>query len=142
MYSTKYSVSIHILSLIALKAEQPITSEYIAGSVNTNPALVRRLMSSLKKAGLIRAKTKLGVLGLAKPPEDISLFQVFKAVEKEQNLFAIHNETNPECPVGARIGDTLKFVNSQVQSVFEKELASICLSDILKDLGMDKPRIE
>ena len=70
MYSTKYSVSIHILSLIALKEEQPITSEYIAGSVNTNPALVRRLMSSLKKAGLIRAQTKLGVLGLEKPPEE------------------------------------------------------------------------
>ncbi len=138
MYSTKYSVSIHILSLIALKEEQPITSEYIAGSVNTNPALVRRLMSSLKKAGLIRAQTKLGVLGLAKSPEEISLLQVFKAVEKEQHLFAIHSDTNTKCPVGARIGDTLEFINNQVQSVFEKELASIYLIDILKDLGMDK----
>ena len=137
MYSTKYSVSIHILSLIALKEEQPITSEYIAGSVNTNPALVRRLMSSLKKACLIRAQTKLGVLVLAKPPEEISLLQVFKAVEKEQHLFAIHSDTNTNCPVGARIGVTLEFINSQVQSVFEKELASIYLSDILKDLGMD-----
>ncbi len=138
MYSTKYSVSIHILSLIALKEEQPITSDYIAGSVNTNPALVRRLMSSLKKAELIRTQTKLGVLGLKKPPEEISLLQVFKAVEKEQRLFSIHSDSNPNCPVGARIGSALEFVNDQIQSAFEKELDSIYLSDILKDMNIEK----
>lgn len=138
MYSTKYSVSIHILCLIALKEEEPLTSEHIAGSVNTNPALVRRLMSSLKKAELIRAQTKVGVLGLVNPPEEISLLQVFQAVEKEQNLFAIHSDANPNCPVGARIGSALEFVNHQVQAEFEKELDSIYLSDILKGMDMDK----
>ena len=54
MYSTKLSVSIHILSVIVLMEGQPVTSEYIASSINTNPALVRRLMSRLKKAKLIK----------------------------------------------------------------------------------------
>ncbi len=49
MYSTKLSVSIHIMSVIVLMEGQPVTSEYIASSINTNPALVRRLMSRLKK---------------------------------------------------------------------------------------------
>lgn len=140
MYSTKYSVSIHILSLIALKDEQAMTSDRIAGSVNTNPALVRRLMSSLKKANLIKAQTKLGILGLTKPPEEISLLQVFKAVEKEQNLFAMHGDPNPNCPVGARIGSALEYVNQQVQTEFEKDLDSVFLSDILKGMDMDKDK--
>ncbi|MFU1875248.1 Rrf2 family transcriptional regulator, partial [Enterococcus faecium] len=51
--STKLSVAIHILSLIETGPQEQVTSEYIASSVNTNPVVVRRLMSQLKKAGLI-----------------------------------------------------------------------------------------
>lgn len=136
MYSTKYAVSIHILSLVALKTESAITSDYIAGSVNTNPALVRRLMSDLKKAGLIHTQTKVGVTGLTKPPNEISLLQIFKAVEKNQDLFAVHADTNEKCPVGARIGSVLQHINQQVQKEFEKELDILFLSDILKDLDL------
>lgn len=134
MYSTKFSVSIHILSVIALSDGQPVTSEYIAGSINTNPALVRRLMSKLKKAGFIKTQTRLGATGLAKSCSDISMKDIFKAVEVDGPIFAIHEDTNTNCPVGARIGKVVEHVNNQVQSKFEDELASIYLSDILKGL--------
>ena len=135
MYSTKYAVSIHILSLIALKKGNSITSDYIAESVNTNPALVRRLMSGLKKAGLIQTQTKIGVTGLMKDPEEISLLEIFKAVEDRQDLFAIHSDTNTACPVGAKIGCVLEHVNGKIQSSFEEELESLHLSNILAGLG-------
>ena len=135
MYSTKYAVGIHILSLIALKQEDGITSDYIAGSVNTNPALVRRLMSDLKKSGLIQTKTKVGVTGLMKPPEEITLLEIFKSVENRQDLFAIHTDTNSDCPVGARIGCVLESINHKVQSGFQEELGTMHLSDILEGLG-------
>lgn len=135
MYSTKYAVSIHILSLIALKKGKSITSDYIAESVNTNPALVRRLMSGLKKAGLIQTQTKIGVTGLMKNPEEISLLEIFKAVEDRQDLFAIHSDTNTACPVGAKIGCVLEHVNEKIQSSFEEELGSLHLSNILDGLG-------
>ena len=135
MYSTKYAVSIHILSLIASKKGKSITSDYIAESVNTNPALVRRLMSGLKKAGLIQTQTKIGVTGLMKNPEEISLLEIFKAVEDRQDLFAIHSDTNTACPVGAKIGCVLEHVNEKIQSSFEAELGSLHLSNILDGLG-------
>lgn len=135
MYSTKYTVSIHILSLIASKKGKSITSDYIAESVNTNPALVRRLMSGLKKAGLIQTQTKIGVTGLMKNPEEISLLEIFKAVEDRQDLFAIHSDTNTACPVGAKIGCVLEHVNEKIQSSFEAELGSLHLSNILDGLG-------
>nr|WP_294486523.1 Rrf2 family transcriptional regulator [uncultured Anaerosporobacter sp.] len=135
MYSTKYAVSIHILSLIASKKGKSITSDYIAESVNTNPALVRRLMIGLKKAGLIQTQTKIGVTGLMKNPEEISLLEIFKAVEDRQDLFAIHSDTNTACPVGAKIGCVLEHVNEKIQSSFEEELGSLHLSNILDGLG-------
>ncbi|MBS7525316.1 Rrf2 family transcriptional regulator [Fusibacter paucivorans] len=134
MYSSKFTVSIHILSMIALSDGKPITSEYIAGSINTNSALIRRLMSLLKKADLITTQTKVGATGLAKPSEQISLSEVFKAVERETTLFAIHEDTNRDCPVGARIGKVLANVNDQVQSQVDLTLSSIHLSDILEGL--------
>lgn len=136
MYSTKYAVSIHILSLIASKKGESITSDEIAKSVNTNPALVRRLMSDLKKSGLIQTQTKIGITGLMKTPEDISLLEIFKAVETRQDLFAIHSDTNTKCPIGAKIGCVLEHMNGKIQSSFEEELGDLHLSNILD--GLDK----
>jgi DNA-binding IscR family transcriptional regulator len=133
MYSTKLSVSIHILSVISLMDVEPITSEYIASSINTNPALVRRLMSRLKKAKLIKTSTKLGVTGLARKEEDISLLDVFLAVEDHRDLFSIHGDTNPNCPVGAKIEGTLKNFYSNIQSATEEKLSALTLADITKD---------
>ena len=133
MYSTKLSVSIHILSVIALMKAPSITSEYIASSINTNPALVRRLMSRLKKAKLIQSSTKIGITGLAKSAKDITLLDVFFAVEEHSELFSIHTNTNHECPVGAKIEVTLKHLYDTIQIATEEKLSAITLADITKE---------
>lgn len=133
MYSTKLSVSIHILSVIALMEQQTVTSDYIASSINTNPVLVRRLMSRLKNAKLIKTSTKLGVTGLARKPEEISLLEVFLAVEDHRDLFSIHSNTNLNCPVGAKIEGTLKHLYDNIQTATEDKLSAITLADIIKD---------
>lgn len=138
MYSTKLSVSIHILSIIAMMEGSAITSDYIASSINTNPALVRRLMSRLKKAAMIKTSTKLGVTGLAKKPEEITLLDIFLAVEEHSDLFGIHSNTNQKCPVGARIEHTLKHLYDSIQTQTEKELSGITLADITKEFHLNQ----
>lgn len=133
MYSTKLSVSIHILSVIALMEQPPITSDYIASSINTNPALVRRLMGRLKKAKLIKTSTKLGVTGLAKKAENITILDVFLAVEEHSDLFKIHSNTNHECPVGANIEIALRHLYDTIQSATEEKMSAITLADITKE---------
>ena len=135
MYSTKLSVSIHIMSVIALTNAQPVTSEYIASSINTNPALVRRLMSRLRKAQLIETSTKIGVTGLAKKAEDITLLDIFLAVEENLDLFGIHSNTNHNCPVGVKIESALKRLYSNIQSAAENEMSAITLADITKEFN-------
>ncbi len=134
MFSTKTSVGIHILCVIALNPDASVTSDRIAGSIGTNPALVRKLMSRLKQAGLIRTSTKLGVVGLNRDSADITILDVFHAVEQERRVFDIHTDANPQCPVGANIERTLTHVYGQVQSDFENRLGGVSLTDILVSL--------
>ena len=50
---TRFTVALHILTLLALSPDQALTSEYIAGSVDTNPVVIRRLPGLLKGAGFV-----------------------------------------------------------------------------------------
>ncbi|MFR3730274.1 Rrf2 family transcriptional regulator [Lacrimispora sp.] len=135
MFSTKLSVSIHILCMLALNNGNPITSDWIAGSIGTNPALVRRLMGKLKKADLIKVQTKLGATGLNKPSDEISLLEVFLAVEENHRIFDMHTNTNEHCFVGANIGRSLTGVYDKLQDTFEKQLAEVRLSEIVSRLN-------
>ena len=53
MLSSKLTVGVHILTLLASSPGEPLTSEYIAGSVNTNPVVIRRLLGLLREAGVV-----------------------------------------------------------------------------------------
>lgn len=49
--SSRFAVGVHILSLIEMNKDGVSSSEFLAGSVNTNPALIRKIIGMLKKAG-------------------------------------------------------------------------------------------
>ena len=52
--SSRFLVAIHVLSMLAHKSGAgPVCSSVIATSVNTNPVVIRRLMSQLEKANLV-----------------------------------------------------------------------------------------
>lgn len=130
MYSSKLSVSIHILCMVA-RGTCPVTSDRIAGSIGTNPVLVRRLMSKLKAAGILNVQTRLGATSLAQSPEKISLLEVFRAVEPHRSLFDIHTGVNMDCPVGAHIGGILRQLYGGMQKGLEGRLDQVRLSDLL-----------
>ena len=80
--STRFSDSIHILAFINIcQGIIPLTSNNIASSIETSPVVVRRLMSALNKAGLINTVHGAADPALAKSPENISLYDVFLAIE-------------------------------------------------------------
>ena len=63
MVNSRYSVAIHILSLIATTSDKSqLTSDFIAGSVNTNPVVVRRMIGVLKKQACFRHNQELQVM--------------------------------------------------------------------------------
>ncbi|WP_425804947.1 Rrf2 family transcriptional regulator [Desulfitobacterium sp. Sab5] len=136
MINSRLAVAIHILSLINTFKEEHATSEWIATSVNTNPVVIRRISSQLKKAGIIENQVGGSGSALVKSPSEITLLDVYRAVQTEKDLFSIHEAPNPKCPVGKNIQAALQDVFQDVQNAMEKELAHKTLADILNQLSI------
>ncbi|MFU8691042.1 Rrf2 family transcriptional regulator [Rossellomorea sp. FS2] len=132
MINTRLSVAIHILSLVAMDPKQ--SSDQIAQSVTTNPVVIRRLSGDLKKAGLLTSQAGVPGFNLTRDPKDITLLDIYKAVNMEKELFSIHDKPNPKCPVGKRIQGTLDETFKSVQAAMEKELNEQTLKDIMNHL--------
>jgi DNA-binding IscR family transcriptional regulator len=135
--SSRFSVGIHILTLIELNKEGVTSSEFLASSVNTNPAVIRKLMGMLKKAGLIEVHPGIAGAKLAMELSDITLFDVYKAVNvvQEKELFSLHENPNPNCPVGRNIQNTIEPLFTAAQLAMEKVLRSLTLEDVVKDIA-------
>ncbi|QNF29777.1 Rrf2 family transcriptional regulator [Metabacillus elymi] len=141
--SSRFAVGIHILSLIEINKTGVSTSEFLAGSVNTNPAVIRKIMGMLKKAGLVNVRPGIAGAELAKDLSDITLLDVYKAVDvvKEKELFSIHENPNPDCPVGRNIQDSISIHFSIAQTALEKALENVTIEDVVKDI-VDKGKLK
>ncbi len=134
-FSSRYSISVHILSLIALSPTS-CTSDFIAESVNTNPVIIRRIIGMLKKAGLVHVRAGAGGTYLQKELDEITLLDVYRAVEvaDHEHIFNCHDETNPRCPVGANIESVFRTKMLQAQSAMEHELDQVTLKQLVSEL--------
>ncbi|HZG85664.1 Rrf2 family transcriptional regulator [Paenibacillus sp.] len=133
--SSRFSIAVHALSLIAQFPSQ-CTGEFIAGSVNTNPVIVRKMIAMLKKAGLVTVRPGVGGTSLTKAPEDISLLDVYRAVGSTDDgeLFNFHDAPNPLCPVGQRIEGALRSHMREAQLAMERKLAGVTLRQLIAEM--------
>lgn len=134
--SSRFAVGIHILALIEINEDGISTSEFLAGSVNTNPAFIRKIMGMLKKAGLVSVRPGIAGAELAKDLTEITLLDVYRAVHvvQDKELFSIHENPNPQCPVGRNIQSTIGPIFEIAQSALEKALGHITIEDVVKDI--------
>ncbi|KAB2332078.1 Rrf2 family transcriptional regulator [Cytobacillus depressus] len=135
--SSRFTVAVHILSLVFIERSTLCTSEWIAGSVNTNPVVIRRVMGKLKQAGLIQVRRGTGGAELQKPLQEITLLDVYRAVEvvEEGELFQFHDSPNPSCPVGANIQSVLELILMKAQEAMELVLKEVTMDDIVTFLN-------
>jgi Rrf2 family protein len=135
--SSRFSIAVHILSLLAIAKDAHGTSEWIAGSVKTNPVIIRRILGQLKKAGLVNVRAGTGGAFLLKDLNDVNLLDVYRAVEvvEEGQLFHIHEEPNPDCPIGANIQVVLQLILNRAQDAMEKILSDITMEELVTVLA-------
>lgn len=134
--SSRFTLAIHIFACIdTFGGEYKVTSDFLAGSTNVNPVIIRKILGQLKGAGLIEVARGTGGTTAAKPLEDITFLDIYNAVECVENgeLFHFHENPSTNCPVGRNIHYILDDKLYRVQSALEKELASITLADVKRD---------
>lgn len=131
--SSRFVIATHTLAMLASGEGEPLTSDWIAGSVNTNPVVIRRVLAMLSKAGLVA--TQEGAKGgtrLAKPANEITLLAVYRAVE-EGDLFASHPQPpNPNCPVGCNIQAALEPTLDAAEEAMAASLARTTVADVVR----------
>lgn len=135
--SSRFTLAVHILICIdTFKDNYKVTSDFLAGSTNVNPVIVRKILSQLKAAGLVEVARGSGGALIPKPMDKITFLDIYKAVECVDNgeLFHFHENPNDKCPVGRNIHYVLDDKLLAVQKAMENQLASITLEDVKKDL--------
>lgn len=130
--TSRFTVAVHTLLAIHILGQQyKMTSELIASSVNVNPVIIRRTLQSLKAAGFVEVKAGSGGATLAKPLGEITLYDVYRAVDcVEGELFHFHENPNPDCPVGKNIHALLDKHLADAQLAMEQSLRSATLADL------------
>lgn len=134
--SSRFTIAIHIFSCIGVFSdEHKITSDFLASSIGVNPVIIRKLLGQLREAGLIAVQRGSGGASLAKPADEITLLDVFNAVESIDNkkLFHFHENPNPACPVGRSVHSVLDGRLDGIQTAMEREMQRVTLADIFKD---------
>lgn len=139
--NTRFAVAVHILTFLQSQGGEPATSELIASSVNTNPSLIRRLLSQLARAGLTTSRmgTGGGAL-LARPAADITLLDVYRAVDEGADVIPIHQSANPKCPVGRHIEGALQERIAAAERALHAELAKATVAELAGDVTRREQR--
>ncbi|MCS4488448.1 Rrf2 family transcriptional regulator [Streptococcus sciuri] len=135
-FSSRFAIAIHMFACIdTFGADHKVTSKFLAGSINVNPVIIRQILGKLKAAGLLNSKQGSSGIRIAKDPEEISLLDIFQALEMidHNQLFGFHENPSTDCVVGRNIHYILDDRLESIQQVLEEKLSSIRLSEVLAD---------
>jgi Rrf2 family protein len=130
--NVQFSVALHIMAGLAFYRDRHITSGDLASSVNTTPSFVRQVLSKLSKQGLVATtEGKNGFCVLARDPTQITLLDIYKAIEPP-TAFAIHSyPAKRSCAVSSNIKKCMKNVLDKSQSSFERSLGQQTVADLV-----------
>jgi Rrf2 family protein len=140
--NSRFAVSVHILTVLASRTGQLLTSEVIAEHVNTNPAVVRKLVGALQKACLVCSKLGPGGgLSLAAQASSISLACVYLALkEDDSNLLIPEHAKSPHCDFAKGVLASLEGSCSKAEQALQATLGQTTIADILADAQAGIPQ--
>jgi len=125
----RFPIAMHIMTLLCT-ADDYLSSDYMAGSINVNPVLVRKELSNLIKHQLITSREgKNGGYTLSKPATSISLASIYQSVKQGNVLGQAKNQPNPACPIGKQINSHLKDLDNEIEQAMLNKLGTTNLAE-------------
>ena len=134
--TSKFTVAVHILTCIDIFGGQMrVTSDFLSGSTGVNAVIVRGVLGQLRNAGIVETRQGSGGAHLAKALDEITLYDIYKAVDcvDDEGLFHFHENPNADCPVGRNIHKAMDGRLSAAQAALENELKSTTLAEVVAE---------
>ena len=131
--ASRFAIAVHILALLGATRGTPLTSDWMAGSIGVHPVIVRNVTGMLRRAGLVHTQQGAAGARLARPLAQITLLDVYRAVDSQRELFGIR--PHPYCSIGSKIKGTLQKHFGAAQQALEAHLAGTTLQQVVRDLG-------
>lgn len=134
--NTKCSIALHCLIFIfEYENKTKVTSELLSKSTGCNSAAIRNILNSLQKAGLISVARGIGGAHLNRDPEEITVWDVYYALEPDglEHFIGFHPNPSDRCPVGKRIASVLKKPYSEIGEAVRAAMKQITLGQLLDD---------
>ena len=134
--TSKFTVAVHILTCIDIFGGQMrVTSDFLSGSTGVNAVIVRNVLGQLRNAGIVETRQGSGGAHLAKALDEITLYDIYKAVDcvDDEGLFHFHENPNADCPVGRNIHKAMDDRLQKAQAALENELKSTTLAQVVAD---------
>ena len=134
--TSKFTVAVHILTCIDIFGGQMrVTSDVLSGSTGVNAVIVRNVLGQLRNAGIVETRQGSGGAHLAKSLDEITLYDIYKAVDcvDDEGLFHFHENPNADCPVGRNIHKAMDGRLEAAQAALENELKSTTLAQVVAD---------
>ena len=135
--SSRFTVALHIFTCVeTFKDDYKVTSDFLASSIGTNPVIIRKILTQLQGAGLIKVLRGTGGIEVTRDLSEISFFDVYQAIEpvEDGDLFRFHENPSPLCPVGRNIHTLLDDKLSSIQNAMETEMKKYTLDDLRKGM--------
>lgn len=132
--NTKCSIAIHALILISeFEENEKITSELLAKSIGCNSSAIRSILNALQKAGIISIARGIGGAHSEKAPAEITLWDIYSALEPEglSHMIGIHPNPSQLCPVGHHIEAVLSEPYGEIADAVKHTMQKITLQQIL-----------
>ncbi len=135
--SKRFPLAVHSLLFVAvLSPKKRVTSTLVAESTDSNPVVVRNIFLKLSENGLlVAAAGKNGGVRLAIEPKDITLWDIYQAVETNdvEEIFKLH-ETNSDCPVGKNFYQILYPHMASAVNAMKTDMEQVTLETLIDEL--------
>lgn len=134
--SMKCSVAVHCLIFIyEARGIARVTSTLLAQSTGCNAVVIRNILSALKKAGIITVARGTGGAQLCMEPAEISLYQIYHAVEPDglSELIRVHSCSQRNCPVARNISGVLEKPYERIADAVRTSMEQISLESMLEE---------
>ncbi|MEL6361835.1 MAG: Rrf2 family transcriptional regulator [Pseudomonadota bacterium] len=141
--SSRFAVATQILTVVASEPDRAHRSEDLATWAGTNPAVIRRILQMLGRAGLTCSQLgKGGGSQLSRDAHEISLADIYNAVEDGELLAMPRCGPDETCRIGAHIGDMVRDAAKRAETALEQELSLTSLGDLVAALNMQTTATE